>query len=432
MTEFSSRPREGASSPLPAGVEPESGISLGDGQNDPLGVFLTGSAAKMLEASVASADQAAAGLLVGLAFQGEHRPFIAISGVLAVPLSDPSLRPPAELWARLERERQKRFGDTPAVGWFTARPQGGLEFGPYERHIQRRHFRQPWQVGMLIDPQESTSAIYARAGDHFLPINGVRVIPDSQLASLAAGAASDPPAASDAAPAGTDLPSFTRVPPNGSAALGERAPAGEEARSMGEVYDDRAAREFLAGPHPASLSRGRSKNHAAAIAEALRYRERARLHRRRLWLWLFLFTATAAGVWLWVLFAGGTDRSQAALPAPVPTAAPELTAPGTAEPTAPPPPPQAEASQAAASIAHITASPAAAQPPPGPAAEEATIYIIRSGDTMWQISADWVGDPAAYRLLAELNGIEDPSLIYAGDRLRLPRAAPRPAAPRAP
>lgn len=47
-------------------------------------------------------------------------------------------------------------------------------------------------------------------------------------------------------------------------------------------------------------------------------------------------------------------------------------------------------------------------------------YVIQPGDTMWRISATLIGDPKAYHTLAQTNEIENPDLIFPGQRLRMP------------
>src|SRR5690606_21166243 len=47
-------------------------------------------------------------------------------------------------------------------------------------------------------------------------------------------------------------------------------------------------------------------------------------------------------------------------------------------------------------------------------------YVIQPGDTMWSISRTLLGDPRAFRELAEANQIEDPNIIYPGQRLTVP------------
>ena len=52
---------------------------------------------------------------------------------------------------------------------------------------------------------------------------------------------------------------------------------------------------------------------------------------------------------------------------------------------------------------------------------EPGITCIQPGDTMWSISRTLLGDPWAFRGLAETNEIEDPNTIYPVNGLQFPR-----------
>ena len=46
-------------------------------------------------------------------------------------------------------------------------------------------------------------------------------------------------------------------------------------------------------------------------------------------------------------------------------------------------------------------------------------YIVKKGDTLWSICKKELGDGEKYKEIAELNNIENPDLIYEGQKLRL-------------
>jgi proteasome lid subunit RPN8/RPN11 len=48
------------------------------------------------------------------------------------------------------------------------------------------------------------------------------------------------------------------------------------------------------------------------------------------------------------------------------------------------------------------------------------IYQVVKGDTLWEISTNLLGDPRAYRLIAEANSISDPNKIVPGMSLLIP------------
>ncbi|MEU7999860.1 LysM domain-containing protein [Catellatospora sp. NPDC049111] len=104
-------------------------------------------------------------------------------------------------------------------------------------------------------------------------------------------------------------------------------------------------------------------------------------------------------------------QAQAAPPqAAPPQAAPPPAAPSVTEPTAaapkPAPPPAKPAAPAAAT-------------PKAPAAAERT-YKVKSGDTLWDIAAQYYGDGRQYMKIAKANNIANPNLINVGVVLKIP------------
>jgi nucleoid-associated protein YgaU len=62
---------------------------------------------------------------------------------------------------------------------------------------------------------------------------------------------------------------------------------------------------------------------------------------------------------------------------------------------------------------------------------DAGSYVVKRGDTLWEIAAAKLGDGGRYRELAKLNKLADPGAISAGQVLKLPGGAAKPAAPAA-
>lgn len=61
---------------------------------------------------------------------------------------------------------------------------------------------------------------------------------------------------------------------------------------------------------------------------------------------------------------------------------------------------------------------------PEPAPEEVTeYYTIKSGDTLWAIAAEFLGNGAKYTEIFEANRevIEDPDKIFPGQKIRIPK-----------
>ncbi|MFC7242388.1 LysM peptidoglycan-binding domain-containing protein [Catellatospora aurea] len=100
-------------------------------------------------------------------------------------------------------------------------------------------------------------------------------------------------------------------------------------------------------------------------------------------------------------------QAQAAPPqAAPPPAAPSVTEPSAAAPKPAPPPAK-------------PAAPAAAATTKAPAAAERT-YKVKSGDTLWDIAAQYYGDGRQYMKIAKANNIANPNLINVGVVLKIP------------
>lgn len=64
-------------------------------------------------------------------------------------------------------------------------------------------------------------------------------------------------------------------------------------------------------------------------------------------------------------------------------------------------------------------TPAAPEPTPAPSSE--VVYTVKSGDTLSGIAAKY---GTTYKALAQYNGIADPNIIHAGQKIRIPGASP--------
>ena len=85
-----------------------------------------------------------------------------------------------------------------------------------------------------------------------------------------------------------------------------------------------------------------------------------------------------------------------------------------------PVPPAAPAAVLPAPVAKETATPA-----PAPAVEEHPAYIIKQGDTLWDIANTFLKDPFLWPFIWKANpSITNPDLIFAGNKLVIPSLTP--------
>lgn len=147
---------------------------------------------------------------------------------------------------------------------------------------------------------------------------------------------------------------------------------------------------------------------------------------RRRGLVVILFIAALALAILagWAIWRGLATRPDAdAGPA---AESPEAEAPIAEAPApqteTPAPPTEAEAPPAAAPPPAEERESAADPPPPPDAPPSVLIpYLIRRGDTLWDISEAVYGTPWRYPEIARENAIRNPDLIYADSRIELPQ-----------
>nr|MBO2471166.1 hypothetical protein [Bacillota bacterium] len=354
-------------------AEPPGGLYLIGTADVPLRVFLQRRAWDAIAAEDAERGPWG-GLLIGGVYADEEGPFVVIEGALAAP-ADPAggtdFRFDPLALDELEATVGSRFPGRLIVGWFHAHPGRGAGLSPLDRIVARRYFPEWWQLTYVIDPIGQRQALYYWQDGELRSLPGFWVCDEE--AELAGGEGS-------ASAAGAGRPGAR----GGLLALA--------ALLLLVVWS--------AAPLPGSPAWLRQEVRTASVqAERLR-EELAAMRQRHQLLQLALLDAAAAP--------GAAPGGETAL-------APAAAKSSTASPTA-----SAAGSPPAAPTPSLTAppalSPAAADAPDAAAGA----YVVRAGDTLWSISQRLLGDPYAYRLVAELNGIADPDYILPGWRLRLP------------
>lgn len=376
----------------PEAPEPNHATAIGPADREPVGIYLGSSAMEALERAFSSSpERAVAGFLLGRAHRGPTRPFLLVTGVAASPDRRDALEGPrfgAQALAAMERAWRAGRPRDQVVGWFHGRPKRGVALSDFDRFTHHRLFPTGWQIALFIDTERDASLLYRPDGATLVPCDnfyywhhpdpglpertGAASFPQPQRARSRSesAAASEPPRRRESTPAQAGAPRGEAPGPDApptSPVWGARWKSGL-ALLLIACY-------LLLSRAPGSLPwlKSRAEERWESLAqrnEALDRleRERESLLRQR--------EAASVEVGRRAVEERSVDRA----------AAPLLL------------------------------------PPPGEIE-----YTIRPGDTMWDISAAFTGNPLAFRDLAQRNGIANPDLIFPGQRLKLPEALPPPA-----
>ena len=56
----------------------------------------------------------------------------------------------------------------------------------------------------------------------------------------------------------------------------------------------------------------------------------------------------------------------------------------------------------------------------GVTTKDELVYTVKSGDNLWNICKAYCGNGSLFKTIAKINGLNDPSEIYPGDKLKIP------------
>lgn len=65
-----------------------------------------------------------------------------------------------DTWAALHRQVEERFPDEKVVGWQHTHPGFGIFLSAYDMFLHRNFFSAPWQVALVVDPQQQELGFY--------------------------------------------------------------------------------------------------------------------------------------------------------------------------------------------------------------------------------------------------------------------------------
>lgn len=68
-------------------------------------------------------------------------------------------------WSEMTRRVREQFPDETVVGWHHTHPGFGIFLSSYDMFIHRNFFSQPWQVALVVDPQNCEFGFFQWVGD---------------------------------------------------------------------------------------------------------------------------------------------------------------------------------------------------------------------------------------------------------------------------
>lgn len=409
---------------LPHANEPSAATAVGQPAQEPLAVYLGSDAMTTLdEAIAADPHRAAAGLLVGHPLYGPRRPFLLVTGIISspeTPEGEDDLRLSEHALETMREEWEQKHPGTRVLGWFHGRANRGVVITGYERFNHHRLFPKTWQIALLIDTTRNASRLYrwsdqglAACDDFYFwrmddePVDALLYAPGiaaSQVAATATHPIEPGSTRSNSRRLGLWLLLALFL---GIYALIPQAPGSI-------AWLSRTARTQAEDLSALEKDLQMLKMESMAL-EAIAEREG-------------VDTASDAP---------GSQRDTEKATASVAFSDPPNSNPGsisisaTGDPTStslnsgvgsdssPSPGTPSLSTSLDTPVANATAQ---LQPPRTGNSVEADEegYVVQPGDTMWRISGTLLGDPWAFRDLARSNQIDDPNLIYPGQRLRVP------------
>ena len=121
----------------------------------------------VLEFSSQQLTRETGGFLLGGVY--EHRSiFVEIDRFVPATRTDSafaSLTFTHETWAKLTQQIAAEFTGKSVIGWHHTHPGFGIFLSQHDLFIHRNFFSQPWQVAMVVDPQQQEFGFFCWDGD---------------------------------------------------------------------------------------------------------------------------------------------------------------------------------------------------------------------------------------------------------------------------
>lgn len=386
----------------PPATEPTRATPIGAVETTPFAIYLGSRAMEVIDSRLEHApDLPFAGLLIGYPLSGpDRRRFLLVTDVIPFALSpedEGEVRFSPQLFEELFPIWQELPDRGYVVGWCHAAPNRGIALSSFQRFSHHRYFPRPWQVAMIIDAQRHASLLYHRQGAELVPCDAFYYW--NMDAEPAAILFESPLLAQDEEP----LPVAAAYDSTAVDARSEprRAPWWVWLLLVLFVYS-------MIPSAPGSI--GWMRRRVSEEADRLSHLKEGLLGLADEQHDLLQQKNTAATQSATTTSSDSSTGGSAAVSSN-PSTSLILSTPATPIVTT------GSSGPAQGSMGGTLPSDDAAGAAAGTSVRD---YVIQPGDTMWSISRTLLGDPQAFRRLAEMNQIDDPDTIFPGQRLQLP------------
>ena len=141
-------------------VEPKAVI-----EPDDLPIFLEESILReMVQYSSTNLGRELGGVMVGMMYQWQGRPWLRIEGYLKADYgrgAAASFTFTHEAWSRIRAEQETRgWGDRLIVGWHHTHPGYGIFLSRMDLFIHENFFNLPWMTALVVDPKAGTFGFF--------------------------------------------------------------------------------------------------------------------------------------------------------------------------------------------------------------------------------------------------------------------------------
>lgn len=129
-----------------------------------VGIVITQAALRQIDAHCRSDfHRELGGVLLGKAFQRQGQQWVAIAAALPATSSDHGpihFTFTADVWAKINRDRETHHPQLAIVGWFHTHPDLGVFYSADDVVVHTVAFRELWHIGLVIDPVRQDACFF--------------------------------------------------------------------------------------------------------------------------------------------------------------------------------------------------------------------------------------------------------------------------------